>query len=64
MSSHITLFKFSQRDKTHRITKKLTNICSVCEIDVDVGSQVCTKYCNGRKKRIYHIECAESVNII
>jgi len=64
MSSRITFFEFSQRAKTHRITNKLTNTCSVCGIDIDVGHKVCSKYCNGRKRRIYHIECAKKVLLL
>ena len=64
MSSRITFFEFSKRDKTHRITNELTNICSVCGKDIDVGDKVCSKYCNGRKRRIYHVECAEKVNLL
>lgn len=38
--------------------------CKKCGLDVLEGQEIYSKRCSRGKKKIYHLECARSVNLV
>ena len=51
-----------------RYYSKLKNknllVCPVCKNVIIEGAEIYSKHCNRSRKKIYHIDCARSVNVV
>lgn len=64
MCGYTTTYKLSAKIKKHRTGYGLSNTCHLCKMDIDIGDIALSKRSNGKKKFIYHIDCAKKVNLL
>ena len=60
------IYKFTLRTKNIRISRKLSNVCNLCNIPIEIGDEIYSRNSNSRKSKskIYHLDCAHKVNIL